>query len=217
MTNLETLRLFCAAGMLFFTIFLMSKPRLPAVLRHFSFASLFLAGFLTTGALLHGNWQGIVVAVWTVLFKVILVPLLILVITAKTHASMQVKFFARPAMTYFLIAVVLGISAFVIKMFPIHLLGDDVTILFIGLSLILLGLVFLVVRHDVFSQIIGFLILENGITTFSSIAISDIPLWIELGIAFTTIAGALMMATIGREIQLVYSTGDTDSLRELKE
>ncbi len=215
--NLETLQLFSAAGMLFFTIFLMSKPRLPAVLRHFSIASLFLALFLTAGALLHGSWQGIVIAIWTVIFKVILVPLLIMQITRRTHASLQVKFFTRPAMTYFLIALVLVVSAFVIKAFPIHLVGEQSTVLFVALSMILLGLVFLVARHDVFSQIIGFLILENGITTFGSIAISDIPLWIELGIAFTTIAGAILMATIGREIQLVYSTGDTDSLRELTE
>ena len=215
MISLEQIHLFSTAGVLFFSIYLMSKPRLPAILRHFSIASLFLAIFLASNALIHDQWQGLVIAIWTVVFKVILIPLTFLLIARATHASLQVKFFSRPAMTYFLIVLVLVTTGFVSQAFPIRMEGDSGIILYISLALILLGLVFLVIRRDVYSQIIGFLILENGITTFGSVATGDIPLWIEMGIAFTTIAGALMMATVGREIQLVYSTGDTSSLREL--
>ena len=76
---------------------------------------------------------------------------------------------------------------------------------------------FLITRHDFFSQIIGFLILENGITGFGAVAVGGLPLIVVMGISFTVILGALLMVLIGKEIRTVYATEDTDRLRELIE
>ncbi len=197
------------AGLLLFSLVLISKPRLPALIRHFTWASLCLAGLTVTTSLIHGDEHGIYAALGTIIFKVIAIPFILTYSARRVHASMQLKFYLKPSATYFVVAIMLATAAYVTQLFP--------AMPFISIALILLGLTLMIMRKDLYSQIIGFMTMENGIAAFGVLAIGGIPLLIEMGIFLTLTAGAVVMATLSRQVQEVYATGDTASLTELTE
>jgi hydrogenase-4 component E len=197
------------AGLLLFSLVLIGKPRLPAIIRHFALASLCLAGLTVTASLLRGDEHGIYGAVGTFTFKVVFIPLILAYAARRAHASMQVKFYLRPAATYFVVALVLLVSYLASARFE--------AVPFVSVALVLLGLTYMIMRKDLYSQIIGFMVMENGVASYGIITVGGIPLLIEIGIFLTVTAGALVMAILSRHVQEMYATGDTERLTELTE
>lgn len=196
-------------GILLFTIIMMGKPRLPAMLRYFGFSSLCLAGLIVTSSLMRGEEQPYLIAVVNILFKVILVPWILLYTAHHVHASMSLKFYLRPAAMYFGILFILIASVFVSMKF------SDVP--YLSIALVLLGLIFMIARKDLFSQIMGFMIMENGIAAYGVLMIGGFPFILETGILFVVITGAVLMAILSHHVQELYATEDTESLTELTE
>lgn len=198
-----------AAGLMLFTLVMLGKPRLPAMIRHFAAASLCLAGLTVTASLLRGDTHGIYAALVTSVLKALAIPGVLLFTARRTHASMQLRFSVRPAGTYFVLAAAL-LGAFALtRSFP--------GVPFISLALLVTGFTLMAVRKDLYSQIVGFLTMENGIAAFAVLEVGGIPLIIETGILLTVAAGAVVMATLSRHVQETYATGDTDRLTELTE
>lgn len=199
----------CTAGLLLFSLVLIGKPRLPAIIRYFALSSLCLAGLTITASLLRDDHEGIYSAAGTFAFKVVFIPLLLAYAARLARASMQVKFYLRPAATYFVVALVLLASYLVSGRFS--------AVPFVSIALVLLGLTYMIMRKDLYSQIIGFMVMENGVAAYGVMTVGGIPLLIEIGIFLTVTAGALVMAILSRHVQEMYATGDTERLTELTE
>lgn len=209
MTQLTVWHQLFATGLIMFTLVMVSKPRLPAMLRYFAMASLCLAGLTITASLMRNDSEGIYAALITSLLKAIIIPVLLMATARRTHASMQLRFLVRPAGTYFVLATsLLGTFA---------LTRGYVGMPFVAVALVVIGFVLMVVRKDLYSQIVGFLTMENGIAAFGVLVVGGIPLIIETGILLTVAAGAVVMATLSKHVQEMYATGDTDRLTELTE
>lgn len=197
------------AGLLLFTLMLIGKPRLPAIIRYFALSSLCLAGLTVTASLLRGEVEGLYSALGTLAFKVVFIPAVLAYAARRAHASMQVKFYLRPAATYFAVVMILA-AAYLVA-------GRFAAIPFAPIVLVLLGLAFMIMRKDMYSQIIGFMVMENGVAAYGVVTVGGIPLLIEIGIFLTVTAGALVMAILSRHVQEMYATGDTERLTELTE
>jgi ABC-2 type transport system permease protein len=78
-----------------------------------------------------------------------------------------------------------------------------------------LGFLLLIVRRDLYSQIIGFLTLENGISAFAVVALGGVPFLMEMGIFAVIASGVVLMAILSGQVHALYATHDTDTLREL--
>ena len=78
------------------------------------------------------------------------------------------------------------------------------------LSMKLLGFLMLAVRHEALSQILGLLVLENGIFLGAQILVPGMPLLIEIVILFDLL---IVVACFGLLVQyLVTHVGTTSSL-----
>lgn len=197
------------AGLLLFTLAIVGKPRLPAVIRHFAMASLCLAGLTVTASLLRGDAHGVYAAAGTFAFKVVILPTVLFYAARRARASMQVSFYLRPAATYFVVTLSL-LAAYLIS----HRFA---AVPFLPIALVLLGLSLMIMRKDLTSQIIGFMTMENGVAAYGVLTVGGIPLLVEVGIILTVTAGAVLMAVLSRHVQEMYETGDTARLTELTE
>jgi len=197
------------AGLLLFTLVLIGKPRLPAIIRYFAASSLCLAGLTVTASLIRGDAHGVYGALGTLAFKVIFIPAILAYAAQRAHVSMQLKFYLRPAATYFVVALILGSTYLVASRFA--------AVPFVPIALVLLGLSYMIMRKDLYSQIIGFMVMENGVAAYGVITVGGIPLLIEIGIFLTVTAGALVMTVLSRHVQEMYASGDTERLTELTE
>jgi hydrogenase-4 component E len=209
MITLSHLNQLFIAGMLLSTLVLIGKPRLTAIIGHFAFSSFCLAGLTVTVSLLRSDPHGIYAAFGTLAFKVLIIPSVLVYAARHGRASMRPSFFLRPASTYFIAALVLLVSYLVSHRYE--------AVPFIPIALALLGLSFMIIRKDLYSQIIGFMVMENGVAAYGVLAVGGIPLLVEVGIILTVTAGALLMALLSRHVQELYASGDTERLTELTE
>lgn len=70
----------------------------------------------------------------------------------------------------------------------------------IALALILVSLFIVVSRREVIAQIVGFLMLENGVALLALLGAYGVPLVVELGVFLDVLLGVLVMQALAPEI-----------------
>ncbi|MBI5876954.1 MAG: hypothetical protein HZB53_04820 [Chloroflexi bacterium] len=86
----------------------------------------------------------------------------------------------------------------------------------LAMGLILVGLFVLITRKKALTQIVGFLVLENGIALLAVLGTYGIPLIIELGVFLDVLLGFLVMQVFVYHIHGTFETIDVDQLNQLK-
>jgi hydrogenase-4 component E len=81
------------------------------------------------------------------------------------------------------------------------------------LSMKLIGFLMLAVRHEALSQILGLLVLENGVFLGAQILVPGMPMLIEIVILFDLL---IVVACFGVLIQYLLAHAGTTSSLELK-
>ncbi|GAA1365739.1 hypothetical protein ACFPK5_07770 [Streptomyces beijiangensis] len=85
----------------------------------------------------------------------------------------------------------------------------------VGLSVVLIGFFVLATRRHAPAQVVGFLLLDNGITATAFLAASGVPLIVELGVSFDLLLAVLVLHILTTRMRAAFGTTDIDDLREL--
>ncbi|ARF58056.1 hypothetical protein [Streptomyces gilvosporeus] len=85
----------------------------------------------------------------------------------------------------------------------------------VGLAVVLIGLFVLATRRRALAQVVGFLLLDNGITATAFLAASGVPLIVELGVSFDVLLAVLVLQILTTRMRAAFGTTDIDDLREL--
>lgn len=86
-----------------------------------------------------------------------------------------------------------------------------------SIATVIVGFIFLVTRYKAISQVIGYLMLENGIFIFGMLLIEAMPLVVELGVLLDLFVGIFVIGIIINHINQAFSSLDTRQLVSLKE
>jgi len=156
------------------------------------------------------------IAALTLLFRGLLLPYLIWRIIQRLAVDREIHVILQPSSSLVVGALfvmfALAVSYRVAAVFHLEL-TVVVLALTVMLSMKLIGFLMLAVRHEAISQILGLLVLENGIFLGSQILVPGMPLLIELVILFDLL---IVVACFGVLVgYLVTHVGTTSSL-ELK-
>ncbi len=85
----------------------------------------------------------------------------------------------------------------------------------IGLALVLIGVQILIFKRMAVGQIVGFLVLDNGIAAFGFLATLGVPLLLELGGSLDLLFAILIMGALTSRMIVKFGTTDVDELSEL--
>ncbi|MEU3417143.1 hypothetical protein AB0F39_01155 [Streptomyces murinus] len=85
----------------------------------------------------------------------------------------------------------------------------------VGLAVVLIGFFVLVTRRRALAQVVGFLLLDNGITATAFLATSGVPLIVELGVSFDVLLAVLVLEILTTRMRAAFGATDIDDLREL--
>jgi hydrogenase-4 component E len=187
-------------------------------LRHYLYAftaESWLIGILSASVGYYGNYPELyLIAILTFMFRGCLLPYLIFRIIRRMHVPREVHVILQASSSLVIgaLAVVfaLGVSAQIGAQ-----LGFSGTVavlaLTVMLSMKLIGFLMLTVRHEAISQILGLLVLENGIFLGAQILVPGMPLLIEIVILFDLL---IVVACFGLLVQyLMTHVGTTSSLQ----
>jgi hydrogenase-4 component E len=86
----------------------------------------------------------------------------------------------------------------------------------IALALILVSLFAVVSRRLAITQIVGFLMLENGIALLALLGAYGVPLVVELGVFLDVLLGVLVMQILVYRIHETFESVDVDQLNRLR-
>lgn len=86
----------------------------------------------------------------------------------------------------------------------------------LAMGLIFVGLFVVITRKKALTQIVGFLVLENGIALLAALGTFGIPLIIELGVFLDVLMGFLVMQVFVYHIHGTFESIDVDQLSQLK-
>lgn len=201
-------------------VLLFGRVRLKAILRYYAFSSLLIAA--TAWSLIPKVKEDEIAHLWifaifTVVTKALAVPYVISHIGHAKKSLTNLPSFLRPGKSYFLAIVLLVLTYFTLKNVSIAGLVEWNVLLYAAVSLIVLGITMMIIKRNIFSQIVGLLVIENGIAVFVLATVGSLPLMIEFGIFGVTVATAYILAILSAQINDLYGSTDTDDLRELSE
>ena len=85
----------------------------------------------------------------------------------------------------------------------------------LGLATTLIGFFSMVIRRKAASQIVGLLLVDNGIALVAFLATAGVPLLIELGASLDVLFVVVVLRVLAAQIMTRFGVSDLDELREL--
>ena len=87
----------------------------------------------------------------------------------------------------------------------------------VGLAVVFLGFFVLVTRRHALSQVVGFLLLDNGIAATAFLATSGVPVVVELGGSLDLLLLVLVLQVLAARMRVTFGRTDMDELSELRD
>ena len=176
-----------------------------------------LIAILSAAVGYYGHYPELyLIALLTAFFRGLFLPYLILRILRRLHVDRELHVAMQPSTS-----LVVGAFAVVFALVVAYRVSDSlgltanivVLALTVMFSMKLIGFLMLAVRHEAVSQILGLLVLENGIFLGSQILIPGMPLLIEMVILFDLL---VVVACFGVLVRYLVSHAGTTSSLELR-
>ncbi len=193
------------------------RQSLPASIRLLAVQGAALAGLVATLGLHEGSAEVIAVAVLVLAMKAVVIPWALARTAAATGAVREESPLVNPTAAL-LAATALTVLAYVVGLPIVAVVeGPGASAVPVGLALVLIGFLVLLTRRSALSQLIGFVILDNGIATTAFLTSGGVPLVVELGVTLDVLLVVLILRVLTARIQSAHGGIDLDDLMELRD
>lgn len=178
-----------------------------------------IAGLSATVGFYAGYPELFLIAALTIVFRGILLPYLIWRIIRGQSADHELPVVLRPSTSMvlgafavlFALAVAYSIGA------SLHLVGTvAVLALTVMLAMKLIGFLMLVLRHEAISQVIGLLVLENGIFLGAQILVPGMPMLLEIVILFDLLVAVACFGVLVGYLRSAIGSTSSAGLQRLR-
>jgi len=206
---------FCLLLVILLNFFCLGSSRLGACIRAVALQGALLALLPVTAHGLSGH--ALLLAGGAFVLKGVFIPWLLL----KAIREVRIRKEVEPLIGYvptMILGAVITAAAFIfadsLPLVPEHHGG-----LFIptALATLFAGFLLLMTRRKAITQVLGYLVLENGIFIFGVLLSEAMPLMVEAGVLLDLLVGVFVMGIVMNQINREFSTLNTEHLSALKE
>lgn len=156
-------------------------------------------------------------AVIVVVMKGIVFPRLLTRAVRDANVRREVEPFVSYGASSLVGIMLLGVSFWVGNRLPLPVSTVSSDLVVPGaIGAILTGLFLLTSRRKAVTQVMGYLVMENGIAAFGLAVVPEVPMLIELGILLDVFVGVFVMAIVIWHISREFDHIDADQLSTLK-
>lgn len=201
---------------LIFGLVLLWRRSVPAYAGAFTGQSMVLAAVAATVAWFAAERELYVVAALLVAVKGIAIPRLLRRMERRFGSERELAPYVNTA-TSLVVAGLLVLFGYAV-MRPVVAASDLPTraAMPLAMGLVLVSLFVVISRKKALTQVIGFLMLENGIALLALLGAYGIPLIVELGVFLDALMGFLVMQIFVYRIHDTFETIDVDQLDRLR-
>jgi hydrogenase-4 component E len=200
------------AGSLVLMSFLeLYQDRLYALLNVYALHALVLALSVAWQALIQNAPHLYVTALIALVFKAIIIPVVLhrMIVRLGIHREIENVVGVGTAMLFGMGLVALSMVVMLRATQEADPLARED--LAFALSVVLLGLLMMVTRHNVVSQVVGFMSLENGLVLAATGA-KGMPLVVEISVAFSILIAFIVIGIFLFRIRERFDTVDVQAL-----
>lgn len=151
----------------------------------------------------------------TLIFKAIIVPKILMRVINQT----KINRVGSSGSSQFN-SLMLSFAALAISAITTYFVADSSThMIFFGVALyaLLSGLILIVLRSRIFTHMVGFLVIENGVFLFSMAIGVEMPILINSAIMLDILISVLMLGMFMTKVDHQIHTDDSDSLTHVKD
>lgn len=197
-------------------IALLWRRSLDAYIKAFQWQSVVLAGMFILVGYAGNDRQLYAMAAFFFGLKVVAIPYYLRRLEHRVGAERESQPYVNIA-TSIIIAGLLVLLAYAITR-PLVAVSRLPTrgSLPLAMGLIFVGLFVVVTRRKALTQVVGFLVLENGLALLAMLATYGVPLIIELGVFLDVLMGFLAMQVFVYHIHGTFESIDVEQLNRLK-
>jgi hydrogenase-4 component E len=169
-------------------------------------------------------WEGsgvnpvhaIVLAAALLLLKAVLIPSLLFRAVREADVRREVEPFVSLHLSLLLATLLVGISFGLSTVLVLPHPAPSVVVVPAALATLLTGFLVLVSRRQAITQVVGYLLLENGVAIFGQTLARAIPFAAELAILLDLLVGVFVMGIAINHISREFDHIDTEKLATLK-
>jgi hydrogenase-4 component E len=201
---------------LFLTILLLAVARrISTSVLLFSLQSAVITAEVLATAIQEKLAEAWVVGLLVFAIKVVAIPRAFFVLAGRLKTVRDVKASTTPSQSVFIVALMIYLSYAGVHSYgqAVHVPDDALAA---AVALILTGAFLMVSRTKALMQMLGLLVLENGIFLAALITTFGMPLVIEIGIFFDILMGLLLMGIFSFRISDTFDHLDVSKLRRLR-
>ncbi len=158
----------------------------------------------------------LVMASGALLFKAILIPWLLFRAMRNVAVRRDVEPFVSMHMSVLLAGALVGVSFWLASLLALPGVGSSALFAPTAFSTMLIGFLVLVSRRKALTQVIGYLVIENGAYVFGQSMAAQMPFLVELGILLDLLVGVFVMGIVIHQINREFDHIDVDQLNLLK-
>ena len=162
------------------------------------------------------GFQALLIALVTITLKCIGIPWMLVRALRDVGIRREVEPFIGLVPSLLVGALGTGLAILFAHALPLAQQSVGSLIVPTSLSTVLTGFILLTSRRKAISQVVGYLILENGVFIMGLTLVSAMPFLVEMGVLLDLLVGIFVMGIIVNHIQREYSSLDTTRLSQLK-
>lgn len=211
---------FLLLTVLMLNLYVASAGRLSACVRATAMQGIALGLLPVTlwgGSLGADTIHVVVMCAGTLAVKVFVIPIFLQRVIRRSGARREVEPFISLHLSVLIAATLVGLSFWLAGMLVLPRPAPTLLLVPVAFATLFVGFLILVSRRKAISQVIGYLLLENGIFLFGQLLVEDIPFAVEMGILLDLIVGVFVMGIAIHHISREFDHIDTGLLSTLKD
>ncbi|KAB2945044.1 MAG: hypothetical protein OIN84_20480 [Candidatus Methanoperedens sp.] len=196
------------------TFMILGSTRLYSCVRAFGIQSFLLACVAGIVAYSTGKYDIYIVALLTLIIKSAVIPYIFIYIIREIKVKREIELYVNISPSLIIGGTLVVISYYLIR--SISIISELSSLaLSASMSLVSIGLFIMISRKKALMQMLGILIMENGLFLGAISLTNGMPLLVELGIFFDVLIGVLIMGILIFRINKTFESIDTDLLKNL--
>jgi hydrogenase-4 component E len=188
-------------------------------LNAYRYQSIVLAGVTAIIGYVTGIWEIYIAAGLTLVIKSVIIPRVLTYVTRKLEIEFKLETnpYVSIRASVIISALLVALSYFLIQQIPFK--SDQIVNAYLPVSMaqFFIGLFVLVNRRTVLSQVVGLLIIENGLFLFAMALTHGVSLLIEIGIFVDILVGILISSILLFRISRTFDSLDVGKLENLRD
>jgi hydrogenase-4 component E len=210
-----------SAGLLIATFGVVMRRSFSGWVSAYRYQSVVLAASTAVVGYSTGFWDVYAAAVITLVVKAEVIPRLLVRVTSGVEGGLKLESnpYVSIRLSVLISALLVALSYALVGrvLAPARLDAIAAAYLPVSVSLFFIGLFTMVSRRTALNQVVGLLIIENGLFMFTTALTHGVSLVIEVGILADALVGVMISVVLLTRMSQTFDTLDMGSLEKLKD